>query len=319
MDVTAAVANGRVTVVLPTYNRADLLPRAIETALRQTAIDRCDIVVVDDGSTDRTPAVAAGYLGRVLYIRQHNRGLPVARNRAVCTRPNEFVAFLDDDDLWAPDKIERQLAAFARCPEAVLVAGCTIDHFPDGRCASHKIPPLPLDQPADFAPWLFQTNFLPPSSVMVRTRTLLEAGLFLPRMRRAQDSHLWAKIACRGPCVYLSAPLATYSVGAPGALSGNTFSQLSHQLRGRYLLQHELRRRPDCRPHWHRGLARSFTDLRDVAYRRGRYATAARYALRSLLHRPFGRPAWEWVRLLDSLSRATFFPAARGSRAARHG
>jgi GT2 family glycosyltransferase len=303
MDRRPTLDNRRVTVVLPTYNRAGLLPRAIETALRQTAAAACDIVLVDDGSTDATPRVAARYGERLIYIRQRNGGLPVARNTAVRARPNEFVAFLDDDDLWEPDKIERQLAAFAAWPQAVLVAGRTIDRYPDGRCAAHRIPPLPLDQPADLAPCLFETNFLPPSSVMVRTRTLLAVGLFQPRMRRAQDSHLWVRIACRGPCVYLSAPVATYSVGVPGALSRDTFSQLSYQLRGRYLLQRELRRRPDCRPSWRRGLARSFTDLRDVAYRQGRYAAAARYGLRSLLHRPWGRPAWEWGRFLDSLYR----------------
>jgi len=301
----AVVRNGRVTVVLPTYNRADFLPRAIETALSQTAVDRCDVVVVDDGSTDETASVIARYGERVVGVQQTNGGLPVARNTAVCTRRNEYAAFLDDDDLWEPDKIERQLAAFERFPQAVLVAGRTIDRFPDGGQRMHRIPPIELDRPIDLAPHLFETNFLPPSSVMVRTQTLFDVGLFHPRMRRAQDSHMWVRLACRGPGVLLGSPVATYFVAMPGALSNNTFSQLSYKLRGRYMLRRELRRRPDCRQNWHRGLAIAFTNLRDVAYRQGRFDVAARYGLRSLLHRPWGRPRWEWARLFESLYRTT--------------
>ncbi len=312
--MAAAVdSNGRVTVALPTYNRADLLPRAIETALAQTAIDRCDVVLVDDGSTDDTPTVAARYRDRIIYIQQPNGGLAVARNTAIRACRNEFIAFLDDDDLWEPDKIERQLAAFARWPKAVMVAGRVRDVFPDGAQRVHRIPPIPLDQPADLAPYLFETNFLPPSSVMLRARTLYEVGLFHPRMRRSQDSHMWVRITCRGPAVYLDTPVATYFANMPGALSNDTFSQLSYKLRGRYMLRRELQRRPDCYPHWRRGLGIAFVNLRDVAYRQQRYGVAARYALRSLLHHPWGRPRWEWGRLLESVYRATTGSPARAS------
>ncbi len=311
----AGLNNGRVTVVLPTYNRADLLPRAIETILAQTAVDRCDVIVVDDGSRDDQPRrIAQQFGGRITYIRQPNGGLPVARNTGIRARDNEFVALLDDDDLWEPDKIAVQLAAFGRWPQAVMVGGRVVDRFPDGRTRMHKTPAIRLNEPADFAPALFERNFLPPSSVMIRTRTLYEVGLFDPGMRRSQDSHLWVKLACRGPFVYLDSVLATYFVGVPGALSNNTFSQLSYQLRGRYRLQRELRGRPDCRENWRRGLTLALTNLRDVAYRQQCYGVAARYGLRSLLHSPLGRARWEWARLAESLYRATIGPPANGRR-----
>jgi glycosyltransferase involved in cell wall biosynthesis len=301
-----SLRNGRVTVVLPTYNRAHLLPQAIESTLAQTARDSCDVVVVDDGSTDNTPAIAQRYRAEITYIRKRNGGLAAARNTALRCCPNEFTALLDDDDLWEPDKIERQRAAFRQWPDVVLVGGRTIDLFPDGRRAPHPTPPIRLDYPADFAPLLVERQFLPPSSVTLRTEAVLAAGLFHPKLRWAEDFHLFARLACHGPCVYLSSVLATYRVGTPGALSANARAMQNNQLTGRRLLQRDLRRRPDCHRYWNCGLARSFSDLREVAYRQGRFREAARWALCALLHRPLKRRLWEWRRLVESGWRAAY-------------
>ncbi len=302
--IASPLSNGRVTVVLPTYNRAERLPAALETILGQTAIERCDIVVVDDGSSDETPAVAARYADRIHYVRQTNGGLAVARNTGIRACHNEFVALLDDDDAWEPDKIARQLAAFACWPQAVLVAGRVRDQFADGRTRLHPLPDVALDRPVDLAALLFQRNFLPPSSVMIRTRALYDVGLFHPAMRRSQDSYLWVKLACRGPFVIPDAVVTRYRVDVPGALSNNTFSQLSYKLRGRYLLRRALRRRPDCVVHWRRGIQIALTNLRDVAYRQGNHGQAARFAARVLLREPMGRGRWEWGRLVTSLCQA---------------
>lgn len=301
----AELASGRVTVVIPTRNRAALLAQAIDSALGQTAAERCDVVVVDDGSTDDTPAVARRYGSRIRYIRQRQGGVSAARNTAVYACPNEFTAFLDDDDLWAAEKIERQLAALARWPEAVLVTNLARARSADGRERLHGVPAIRLDGPTDLAPPLFENNFVPTPTVMVRTRALHAVGLFDTRLRCAEDGYTWARLACRGPGVFLAEPLTTFRAATDG-LSGDLERLLRYQLRIRYRLASELRRRPDCRPHWHRGLARALTDLRDLAYRRGDFATAARYGLHSLLHRPWGRSRWEWYRLIESACRAAF-------------
>lgn len=304
--------NGRVTVVIPTYNRAALLPRAIETALAQTAADRCDIVVVDDGSRDDTPAVARRYAERIVYVHRSNGGLGAARNTALRTRLNEYAALLDDDDLWRPDKIEKQLAALARWPQAVLVAGRSVNRYPDGREELRAVPAIPMDRPVDLAPLLFEETFLPPSSVMVRMQTLHDVGLFHTRVRGVEDYHMWAKLACRGPFVHLDAPVAVYFVGTPGAYSNDSPGMQTRLLRARYLLQPQLRERPDCRAAWQRGVVRNCADLRDVSYRRGRYGAAARYGFRALLHEPWGRARWEWTRALEALARVA--AGAGGSR-----
>jgi glycosyltransferase involved in cell wall biosynthesis len=113
-----------VSIVIPTFNRAPLLPRAIESVQAQT-FDDWEIVLVDDGSTDDTEALAGDYavrLGdRFHYSRQANAGSSAARNRGIDAARGRFVAFLDSDDEYLPRKLERQLDLFARCPELGFV------------------------------------------------------------------------------------------------------------------------------------------------------------------------------------------------------
>ena len=113
-----------VSVIIPTYNRAALLPRALDSVLAQTFTD-WEIVLVDDGSTDATPQLAASYAERLrerfIYLPQENRGCCTARNRGIDACSGRFVAFLDSDDEFAPTKLERQLALFDLRPELGFV------------------------------------------------------------------------------------------------------------------------------------------------------------------------------------------------------
>lgn len=101
----------KVSVVIPSYNRAVEVPRAIESALSQTSSD-LEVIVVDDGSSDGTGKILAERFGdRIRYYAQVNQGASVARNRGIAEARGEWIAFLDSDDLWERDKIERQLKA----------------------------------------------------------------------------------------------------------------------------------------------------------------------------------------------------------------
>ena len=105
-----------VSVIMPTYNCARYLPEAIGSVLAQTYRD-FEIVVVDDGSTDNTQEVLAGYGDRIRAIRQPNQGRSAARNTGIMAARGEYIAFLDADDLWLPRKLERQMALFGERPE----------------------------------------------------------------------------------------------------------------------------------------------------------------------------------------------------------
>lgn len=107
---------------------------------------------------------------------------------------------------------------------------------------------------------------------------------------------MWTRLACVGPFVYEDRHVCTYAAGLTDGLSHDRLAAMEANLRVRCLLKRELQRRPDCRPAWHRGMALCLAILRDLSYQQGAYDRAARYALRSLMHRPLGRPRWEWGR-----------------------
>lgn len=111
----------RVSVIIPTYNRAALVREAVQSALAQTFTD-FEIVVVDDGSTDDTPAALATYARRIRYVRQENRGVAAAWNRGIRESRGAFLAFLCSDDLWVPEALRTVMEAFDRHPEAALVS-----------------------------------------------------------------------------------------------------------------------------------------------------------------------------------------------------
>src|SRR5438067_1445222 len=120
-----------VSVIIPTYNRADLLAEAIQSVLAQTAPVH-EIVVVDDGSTDSTPELLAYIAGRVSNLKvvslEHTPLVGLVRNAGVAASNGSLVAFLDSDDVWKPERIEKQLHAWEQSPEAAL-AFCNLHCF----------------------------------------------------------------------------------------------------------------------------------------------------------------------------------------------
>ncbi|MGD1027444.1 glycosyltransferase family 2 protein [Candidatus Binatus soli] len=107
----------KVTVIIPTYNRAHILSQAIESVLAQTMGD-FELVIVDDGSTDGTAEIVRGFSdSRIRYIQQANAGPGMARNRGVAEATSQYVSFLDSDDLWTPDKLSSCLTFLSNHPE----------------------------------------------------------------------------------------------------------------------------------------------------------------------------------------------------------
>ncbi len=207
--------SSRVSVVIPCYNYARFLSAAIDSALRQTMRD-IEIVVVDDGSADDTVEVARRYGDRVRCHRQENRGLSAARNTGCRIATGEYFAFLDADDLWDADKLERQLAVCARDEAVGLVSG-------QMRFVDASGGPMPGDKPgatpgetlADIVRW----GTAAPSSFMVRRRCFEEVGGFDERLKAMEDLDFCLRIARRHRIVHLPEPVGSYRVHGP-SLSG---------------------------------------------------------------------------------------------------
>lgn len=128
---------GLVSVLIPTFNRAYILGKTIESVLAQT-YQTLEIIVVDDGSTDDTRALVATFDSRVRYIYQENAGLAAARNAGLSAARGEFIAFQDSDDLWLPWKLQAQVAIMQRFPELALIWSDMSAVSPDGAVIREK-------------------------------------------------------------------------------------------------------------------------------------------------------------------------------------
>lgn len=203
-----------VSVVLPTFNSGQLVVQAVESVLSQT-LPVTEIIVVDDGSTDDTAAQLARYGDKVRYLPQLNQGVSAARNLGVSAASQEFVAFLDADDVWHPRKMELQLPVFARHPELGLL-GTTFFDWP-----SEQFPVLNggSTEP-NFVSWsrLVVKNSLATSSIVVRRHLLERAGPFDRAIQGPEDRDLWLRVAELAPIANLDLPLMGYR-DVPGSVS----------------------------------------------------------------------------------------------------
>jgi glycosyltransferase involved in cell wall biosynthesis len=200
-----------VSVVIPTYNYAHFLPRALDSVLRQTVRD-IEIFVIDDGSTDDTPAVVAPYLAdqRLHYQRIINGGPARARNLGIRLARAPLVAFLDADDAWHPAKLERQLECFGRDPELGLV-------YCQRRWVDDAGRELPLRRPVLYRGQvvedLLRGSVICLSTCVVPRAVLDRVGLFDEGLTQSEDYDLWLRIAELYRFDYVNEALTDYRVG----------------------------------------------------------------------------------------------------------
>ncbi len=189
-----------ISVVIPTYNRAHRLRRALAGVQRQTCAN-LEIIVVDDGSTDGTAALLQGFPERRLrYVRHdENRGGSAARNTGIAQARGSYVAFLDSDDEWMHEKLERQLAVFRRHPEIAAVSTADVV-CRDGRAAEIRFTDPPE---GPLLPTLLRRYIGVTSSLMVKKSCLEAVGGFDEQLVRCQDWDLCIRLAERYSMVHL--------------------------------------------------------------------------------------------------------------------
>jgi len=205
----------RVSVIIPTYNRAALVKEAIASVLAQNFRDY-ELIVIDDGSTDNTLEAIRPFLKSLRYIYQKNQGVSRARNRGVKAAGGEFVAFLDSDDLWLKDKLLSQINFFESHPSAQI---CYTEEiwFRRGRRVNPKL------KHRKYNGWIFEKAFsiclISPSSVMIRRELLDKVGLFDENLPACEDYDLWLRITKDYPIYLIDKPLIIKRNGHPGQLS----------------------------------------------------------------------------------------------------
>ena len=203
----------RVSVVIPTYNRAPFLPQALESVFAQTCQD-FELIVVDDGSDDDTPQVVAGRDDRLRYLRLEHRGVSAARNAGLAAASAPYLAFLDSDDLWAPEMLATGIDYMETHPECGLV--CSDFAVGETRGGS---PPVRwesflgvgraqgLVQTAGF-PELLSGNFVSLCTAVIRTSAAREVGGFDEALPVMEDWDFALRLAARRPIGFINRILA---------------------------------------------------------------------------------------------------------------
>ena len=248
--------SGLVSVVIPTYNRAHILGRAIDSVLSQT-YQPVEVIVADDGSIDRTPETVARYDRRVRYVRQNNAGVSAARNLGLREAQGEFIALLDSDDQWLPWKLELQVAAMRAFPEVGMVwtdmvatdeSGASISSAylrtmysaysrvdtsrvmaARARVAAFGVvgtEPFAARQilSGDLFPYMLLGNLVHTSTVMLRRERVKATGGFDESLRVSGEDYEFHLNTCYyGPVAFIDISSVRYRVGANDQLTAPRF------------------------------------------------------------------------------------------------
>ncbi len=208
-------ASPPVSVVIPTHNRAWSLRDAVDSVLDQEYAP-FELLVIDDGSTDETPALLAEYGDRIRVLRQTNRGVSAARNRGIAAANGILVAFLDSDDRWLPGKLATQAAFFAEHPEARI---CQTEEL----WVRNGVRVNPRRRHRKRSGMIFEPSLalclVSPSAVMVRRSLFDEIGLFDESLPACEDYDLWLRVARRHPVHLVDKPLIVKHGGHEDQLS----------------------------------------------------------------------------------------------------
>lgn len=212
----------QVTVVIPTFNRADLIGQTLQSVAAQTFPD-WECVVVDDGSTDNTRQVVESFAARdprFRYAWQENASAAAARNRGVELATGEFIAFVDSDDLWPPDRLAWQVEALRNDPEAVLAYGNTFVFRNGDTTKGGLYMGYVTDKPAG---WAFEKLIVCSSiySPLVRASAIRKLGGFDLSLPSAEDWDTWLALSKVGKLVF-DPRVALYYRAHEGNKSGNT-------------------------------------------------------------------------------------------------
>lgn len=276
----------RLSAIIPAWNCATFLGEAIDSALAQEDA-AVEVIVVDDGSTDDTPALLESYGDRIRVLRQENKGLPAARNAGIGVARGDLIGFLDADDTWEKAKSRRQIEYLDAHPEFGLVfsdvwridesgrrvariLGAAGESIPTGRCLER----------------LFLGNFILVPSVVVRKSVLDRAGPFDVNLRSIEDYDMWLRIAAISGIGFLPDALASWR-DRTGQMSGNRERMIEFEA---LVLGLALEREPGLRRSLGQRVNRRFARLYDEEGWRdldgGRLRSAKRRFLRALRYDP---------------------------------
>ncbi len=231
-----------VSVIIPTFNRKRFLAEALDSVGSQTFVDY-QLIVVDDGSTDGTDLMVSRVPG-VLLLKQPNRGVSSARNAGIGASAGEWIAFLDSDDLWKPEKLARQVD-FHRCHPEAWISQTEEIWIRNGR--RHN----PRKKHRKLGGWIFRESLplciVSPSAVMMKRDLFREVGLFDETLPACEDYDMWLRVSQRFPIHLVPDPLVVKRGGHPDQLSSSVEALDRYRIRALEKVLAQASLRPEYR------------------------------------------------------------------------
>ena len=199
----------QISVIIPTYNRSTLTVQALESVLGQNRLPE-EVIIVDDGSTDDTAMALQPYRQRVRYVTHAHAGVSASRNAGIRVAQGEWLAFLDSDDLWRSDKLQRQCEELQRSAGSVV---CYTDE--EWRRDGHWLNQSKHHR--KMSGWIYQyclqLCIISPSSVLLHRRVFDQVGLFDEELPACEDYDLWLRVSLHFPVLFIPERLIVKRAG----------------------------------------------------------------------------------------------------------
>lgn len=207
--------NPLVSVIIPTYNRGWIVKEAVDSVLSQSFVD-FELIVVDDGSTDNTQDILNKYKNNIKALKNNNQGVSAARNKGIALASGRFIAFLDSDDLWLPDKLSMQVNFFNTNKKALI---CQTEEI----WIRNNVRVNPKKRHKKLSGMIFEPSLclcmVSPSAVMIKRELFEAVGLFDESLPACEDYDLWLRISSRYPVYLIDTPLIIKRGGHDDQLS----------------------------------------------------------------------------------------------------
>jgi glycosyltransferase involved in cell wall biosynthesis len=281
--------NPLISVIIPTFNRADFLQNAIESVLAQT-YKQHEIVVVDDGSTDNTKELIVGYGNKIRFYYQRNKGPAIARNYGVQNSSGDLLAFLDSDDVWHADKLTRQVDRFAADKDlALLFTGHRYVNHEDNQIM-WSVGHNDLNKGAMKKAIMTGCPFAL-SSAMVKRQVFCKVGMFSEQLTYAEDWDLFFRIASRYDVDCIKEILLDMHVhkNSMVAQSGNDKDnvRLLNEIKVLDIMYSDTKKSLSSISMKNKAMSNVFLSHGDLCRNNNQLSMARSYFIRAALHYPF--------------------------------
>lgn len=202
----------KISIIIPVFNGEARVAAAIDSVLAQRFEGDVEIIVVNDGSSDDTSGVVKRFGERVRLVEQENRGLAGARNSGVRVSSGDYITFLDDDDIWMPEKLAKMMAILVHEPECAMAYSDALVVDPSGRQTGERYVPIDQRRAPSLTDLLSRAWNILPSSIVIPRSIFERCGGFCEQIRGGccEDTYFYLRVREQGCFEYIDEPLLLY-------------------------------------------------------------------------------------------------------------